>query len=105
MEPSRNLTVALTSDKGLCGGVNSTIVKYIRAMMKVAEDSEYPRTDILAVNGEKGRTVLQRDQSEQLILNVADTQKLALNFSVASLVAEKILENAGDFDRAQIVFN
>ena len=29
----KQLIVPLTSDKGLCGGVNSTIVKYTRALM------------------------------------------------------------------------
>mmetsp|Transcript_3006 Transcript_3006/g.10849 ORF Transcript_3006/g.10849 Transcript_3006/m.10849 type:complete len:334 (+) Transcript_3006:71-1072(+) len=104
VEPSKNLIVALTTDKGLCGGINSNIIKYIRALVKVAEGVEYPRTELLAINGEKGRSVLQRDLSEKIVLSVADTQKVALNFSVASLVAEKILESA-EFDRAQIVFN
>ena len=32
--------VPITSDKGLCGGINSTVVKYTRIVQKINEDAE-----------------------------------------------------------------
>ena len=35
-----NITVAISSDKGLCGGINSTVSKYTRAVVKSVESGE-----------------------------------------------------------------
>lgn len=32
-----NVTVAYTSDKGLCGGINSTVTKYTRGVLRSTE--------------------------------------------------------------------
>lgn len=32
-----NVTVAYTSDKGLCGGINSTVTKYTRGILRATE--------------------------------------------------------------------
>lgn len=35
MDPPKTTTVAVTSDRGLCGGLNSNITKYTRTLMKL----------------------------------------------------------------------
>lgn len=35
-----NVTVAYTSDKGLCGGINSTVTKYTRGVIRATEGGE-----------------------------------------------------------------
>lgn len=35
-----NVTVAYTSDKGLCGGINSTVTKYTRGVLRSTEGGE-----------------------------------------------------------------
>ena len=35
-----NVAVAISSDKGLCGGINSTVSKYTRAVLKTTEGGE-----------------------------------------------------------------
>ena len=35
-----NVTVAYTSDKGLCGGINSTVTKYTRGVVRATEGGE-----------------------------------------------------------------
>ena len=35
-----NVTVAYTSDKGLCGGINSTVTKYTRGVLRATEGGE-----------------------------------------------------------------
>ena len=34
------MAVAISSDKGLCGGINSTVSKYTRAVLKATEGGE-----------------------------------------------------------------
>ena len=53
-KPNR-LLVALSSDRGLCGGIHSSICKNIKA--KLADDSA--NTAIICV-GDKARSILQR---------------------------------------------
>lgn len=52
-----HLIVAVTSDKGLCGGVHSSICKHIKAEM--AEKSETANVKMVAV-GDKSRAILGR---------------------------------------------
>jgi len=35
VDPPRALTVAVTSDRGLCGGLNSNITKYTKTLLKM----------------------------------------------------------------------
>lgn len=43
-----NVTVAYTSDKGLCGGINSTVTKYTRGVIRSTEGGEAIFFHILA---------------------------------------------------------
>jgi F-type H+-transporting ATPase subunit gamma len=55
------LLVPITSDKGLCGGVNSNIIREVKAMVK-ADRSAYK----LFVVGDKGSVALSRSMSDIL---------------------------------------
>jgi F0F1-type ATP synthase gamma subunit len=35
VDTDRNLTVAVTSDRGLCGGLNSNITKHTKALLAI----------------------------------------------------------------------
>lgn len=55
------MLVPVTSDKGLCGGVNSNIIREVKAMVK-ADRSAYK----LFVVGDKGSVALSRSMSDIL---------------------------------------
>jgi F-type H+-transporting ATPase subunit gamma len=55
------LLVPITSDKGLCGGVNSNIIREVKAMVK-ADRSAYK----LFVVGDKGSVALSRPMADLL---------------------------------------
>ena len=59
--PKKWLLVPITSDKGLCGGVNSNIIREVKAMAK-AERSAYK----LFVVGDKGSVALSRPLADLL---------------------------------------
>ena len=52
-----DLYVPLTSDKGLCGGINSNIVREVKGLMK--EHPDKSKVKILCI-GDKGASALSR---------------------------------------------
>jgi hypothetical protein len=40
----KNVTVAVTTDKGLCGGINSTVCRYVRGMSSMYAAGALPRS-------------------------------------------------------------
>lgn len=52
-----HLVVAMSSDRGLCGGIHSSVVKYIKAKI----EAEGPTTNTkLVIVGDKARGIFQR---------------------------------------------
>ena len=86
----KNIYVPVTTDKGLCGGINTSVCKYTRASM-AAEGGEGKTSEIFIV-GEKGRAQLQRDQRAHIVATVADTGKVKQTYALACSVAEEVLK-------------
>lgn len=99
-----NLTVAVTSDRGLCGGINSTVSKNTRAtlsvidMMGQAED----KTSRLVIMGDKGKA-LNKEYKEKIGLVVKDWTKIPVTFTASGLIADELLKMNADVTR--VVFN
>ena len=94
----------ITSDKGLCGGINTSVVKYTKVVEGVAEDSGSAGT--LFVVGEKGRAQLARGATAQKLTHcVVDTSKSkdGISFAMASMVADSLLR--GGYDKLQVIYN
>ncbi len=96
----KNVTIPVTTDKGLCGGINTMICKYSRASMQIANPEGEQSLMIL---GEKGKAQLQRDQADKIVATIADTQKVRLTFPQACSIAEEVLKT--EYDVARIVYN
>ncbi|CAM9203703.1 unnamed protein product [Choristocarpus tenellus] len=98
--PQKNLLVAITSDRGLCGGVNSFVSRGIKKIVSSLED-EGKEATILVV-GEKGRSQLSRLYPE--IMDRTLTEALTpMQFSMAAAVTREALKN--EFDALHIVYN
>lgn len=103
-EAPKNLVVPITSDKGLCGGINSTVVKYTRQVNNVLKlDADAEKETLVAIMGEKGRPQLARSDSKKIVYTAADISKTKPTFAQASMLAEDILKAQADVTR--IVFN
>eukprot|EP00793_Prasinoderma_coloniale_P004697 PRCOL_00000458-RA len=96
----KQLIVPLTSDKGLCGGVNSTIVKYTRALMALQSETD----STLLVVGEKGKAQLERTHGSTIHSTIGDMAKVAITFPQVSAIVDKVLE-AGSYEKTHILFN
>lgn len=101
-----HLIVVATSDRGLCGGFNSSIVRGARR--KIADLQNEGKTVKIICIGRKGRDMLRRDHGKliiEFIDGVAGQKRMA--FADAQMVTEKILDRyaAGEFDVCTIVYN
>ena len=95
------LLVAITSNRGLCGGFNSNIIKEVIAQ----RDNNYAgkQVDVFTI-GKKGNDFLSKD------FFVADNRVDVfddLTFANVSAVADQLMEHYanGDYDRIDLVYN
>ena len=100
----RVLLVAITSNRGLCGGFNNNIIKQVNNAIKQG-DAEY---HVLPL-GKKANDAFKKDASLSPQGFGEDTWKIFddLNFDAAQEVAEAIMEQfrAGAYDAVKIVYN
>lgn len=96
-----NTFVVVSSDRGLCGGINSGIAKATRKQLAVGVAS----ADIFVI-GDKGRAQLRREFGNQIRGNVTETFATPPNFTVASAVAEAIVASAkNENEKVHVVYN
>ena len=98
-----HLIVVLTSNRGLCGPFNSSIVREARRLISEQQAGE---VKILCV-GRKGWGQLRRDYEEQIVDVIEDVGRRSLGFEDARGVAGRILDmfEAGEFDVCTLVYN
>merc|ERR1712216_920418 len=93
----------ITTDRGLCGGINTIICKYAKGI--VALEEQNPDGDVkVFVVGDKGRSQLRRVYPDKLLGFTQDNGKFGgLTFGVASLISEEILK--AEADKVMIAYN
>ncbi|GAB4845399.1 hypothetical protein Ancab_038806 [Ancistrocladus abbreviatus] len=102
VDVKKTVVVAISSDKGLCGGINSTSVKVSRAVHKL---NSGPDKEVkYVILGEKAKVQLIRDSKKDIELCITELQKNPLNYTQVSVLADDILKNV-QFDALRIVFN
>jgi F-type H+-transporting ATPase subunit gamma len=99
------LLVVMTSDRGLCGAFNGSVVREARRLIRHWE-AEGKKVKLLCA-GRKGRDLLRRDHANKIVYAFDDLAKKRIGFIDADRVTTKILElfEAGEFDMCHIVFN
>ncbi|RZF37307.1 hypothetical protein LSTR_LSTR005639 [Laodelphax striatellus] len=95
---SNKLIVAITSDRGLCGAVHTSVAKFIRAEL----GTDATNTQVVCV-GDKSRNILQRMYGKNIAVVANEVGRKPPTFLDASKVA---LETAKqDFSVGKIVYN
>jgi len=97
---SLKLTVAITSDRGLCGAIHSSVGKIIRNDLQHSADS----TKVVCV-GDKSRTILQRVFGQNIILAAKEIGRKVPSFQDASKTAQAILDCGYQYEGGKIVYN
>ncbi|KAF2312859.1 hypothetical protein GH714_040912 [Hevea brasiliensis] len=102
VDAKKNVIVTISSDKGLCGGINSTSVKISKAIHKLTAGPEKETKYVIL--GEKAKAQLIRDSKKDIELSITELQKNPLNYTQVSVLADDILKNV-EYDALRIVFN
>jgi F-type H+-transporting ATPase subunit gamma len=100
-----HLIVVATSDRGLAGGFNASILREARRRIRELEAAG-KRVMILTI-GRKGRDGLRRDYGRMIHDSLTDVGRRHMSFDEAHDIAERILVlfRAGSFDVCTIVYN
>jgi len=100
-----HLCVVMTSDRGLCGGFNSNIIKKAKSYFsKILDESK--ELKIITV-GSKGNDQLKRVYGEKIIENISFKESKNANYFDADKVGKMVIEKfeAGEFDVCTIFYN
>lgn len=100
-----HLVVVMTSDRGLCGAFNSSIVRGSRRLIRDLQ-GQGKEVKILCV-GRKGYDQLRREYGPLIVDTITDVGRPRLGFGDAEAIATRVREmyEAGAFDVCTIVYN
>jgi len=100
-EISKVLIVAITSNRGLCGGFNSSIIKHVVSLAQAKYAGK--EVSILTI-GKKGNDILSKDFN---IFKFESDLYDDLNFENASPIALELMDEfaKGSFDQIDLVYN
>lgn len=97
------LVIALTSDRGLCGAVHSSVAKRVRGIMS---DPEQKADDIRIITiGDKARAMLAKQFPANVLMMFNDFGKRPPTFADATTVANAILNCGYEFEQGTILYN
>jgi F-type H+-transporting ATPase subunit gamma len=100
-----HLIVVATSDRGLAGGFNASILR--EARRRIREIEAAGKKVMLLIIGRKGRDGLRRDYGGLIRDSLTEIGRRRLSFDEARDIAERVLVlyQAGGFDVCTIIYN
>lgn len=104
--PNSQLFVAITSDRGLCGAINSGLSRVINRTIDKLNDEQKHSTKLICI-GQKNYAILSKLYSDKIILVASDVGKKSLTFIDAGNIALEIMKfmNTYEFSRTRIYYN
>lgn len=104
-EDRRHLLVVMTSERGLAGGFNSSIVKLARQRLSELQ-AQGKQVELLTV-GKKGREQLKREYGNLFVHHFDMSEVKRIGYENAREIADEILDRfeAGQFDVATLFYN
>lgn len=101
--PKTNLFVCFTTDKGLCGGVNSFISRGVRKLsgLMTAEGKSFQ----VVVYGEKGRSQIRRLFEDRVVMAATDCMYPATFSTVCGFTNEVLKVDPSEFEAIHLIYN
>jgi F-type H+-transporting ATPase subunit gamma len=101
--PSENpLLLAISSDKGLCGGINTRVSKEVKLAIDAAAKAEQPTPKVMII-GNKSVAGLVRTHGEHITTSIDETYTMPVTFTLASFIAEQMV--ASEATQYTILYN
>jgi len=106
----KKLFIVVSSDKGLCGGIHSSVSKATRRAF--ANDPESPLQNVkvdpesqIAIIGDKSKNQLQRALGQNLAITFNQIGRDIPTFADAAAVADLITKSGAQYDEVVLVYN
>jgi len=96
-----HLIIAISSDRGLCGGIHSGVAKGIKALIQGMNDTNVK----LVICGEKAKGILMRTHSSNILYSLSELGRKPPIFEEASFIAEHVLNSGYEFDVCKMYYN
>ncbi|KAG0227962.1 atp3 gamma subunit of the F1 sector of mitochondrial F1F0 ATP synthase [Actinomortierella wolfii] len=100
-EGSQDVYIVTSSDRGLCGGIHSSVAKAARRQLETAPAASQQ----VIVLGDKSKTQMSRTHKENITLSFNQIGKAIPTFAEAAAVADTIKASGVKFDNAIIYYN
>ncbi len=101
-----HLVVVVTSDRGLCGAFNASIVRHARTRL-IRPLLDQGKTVKLLCVGRKGRDLLRREYGGLIVDTIEDIGRPRPSYDRAAAVARRLsrMFEAGEFDVCSVIYN
>jgi len=100
----RKLFLVISSDKGLCGGIHSSVSKHTRRAIASTENPVDPDSPIMVV-GDKSKAQLSRVLGKNMVLTFNQIGRDIPTFADAAGVADLVMKSDAKYDSVVIVYN
>lgn len=94
-----HMIIPITSDRGLCGGVNTAVAKAAKIL-----DAELKGEKMFSILGNKGEALLKRTHGQMINRVITEIYVNPTSFALASEIAEEVAGSA-QYDKAHIIYN
>lgn len=100
-----HLLLIATSDRGLCGPFNTSIIRHARKIIETSQ--RQGQTIKLFCIGHKGKTLLEKDYGSLIVEFFTDIGHPRLHFPEAQRIADSLIKmfDDGIFDKATLIYN
>ncbi|EFB18250.1 hypothetical protein PANDA_020015, partial [Ailuropoda melanoleuca] len=102
-DKKKHLLIGVSSDRGLCGAIHSSVAKQMKN--EVATLTAAGKEVMLVGIGDKIRGILHRTHSDQFLVSFKEVGRKPPTFGDASVIALELLNSGYEFDEGSIIFN
>lgn len=102
----KQLLIAVSSDRGLCGAIHSNIFRTIRSDMEArARTGASPSEVKIVCVGDKSRSLISRSFSQNVLFHATEIGRTSPTFGDAALIVQQLLDDGYEFDCGKMYFN
>uniref|UniRef100_A0A8C5XGP3 ATP synthase subunit gamma n=1 Tax=Microcebus murinus TaxID=30608 RepID=A0A8C5XGP3_MICMU len=102
-DKKKHLIIDVSSDRGLCGAIHSSVAKQMKT--EVASLTAAGKEVMIVGIGEKIKGILYRTHSDQFLVAFKEVGRKSPTFGDASVIALELLNSGYEFDEGFIIFN
>ncbi|XP_078533172.1 ATP synthase F(1) complex subunit gamma, mitochondrial isoform X2 [Lissotriton helveticus] len=102
-DKKKHLLIGVSSDRGLCGAIHSSVAKTIKN--EISALSSTGKEAVIVGVGDKLRGILQRTHRDHILLTFKEVGRKPPTFGDASIIATELLNCGYEFDLGSVIYN